>query len=209
MRWRVVSLDLDGTLVHPAAFNAAAAGLGFGPALDATWEDYRDGRIHLEEAFRRDVAHFDGLAVADVQEALRRSPAWTPGIARGIRDLHEGGAKVIVTTDQPAWLAEVTLEFGVDDLVCSPAPVRGGRIVADFVPRFAKWPNLEGWLSRNGMPPSEVAHVGNGRNDIPIFQHVGRGVAVFTQDPAVVAGRPHLLNPVNLSEVARLVLEEP
>src|SRR5688572_6691239 len=81
---RVVSLDLDGTLIHPAAFNAAADGLGFGEKLRPTYKAYIEGRISLEEAFRLDIAHFAGLPADRVRSALRKSAAWTPGIREAV-----------------------------------------------------------------------------------------------------------------------------
>lgn len=188
---QVLSLDLDGTLIHPAAFNAAARQLGFGDRLEATLVAYQQGRIGLEAAFEADVAHFDGLSGQAVQDALARSPSWTPGITEAVAEAHRRGWRVIVTTDQPEWAAAAALRFGVDALVASPAPTTNGRISADFVPRFAKWPNLEAWLARNQVPAAAVAHVGNGSNDIPVFQKVGRSVAVFTTDLAVVAAASH------------------
>ncbi|MEK6985857.1 MAG: haloacid dehalogenase-like hydrolase [Candidatus Thermoplasmatota archaeon] len=188
---RVLSLDLDGTLIHPAAFNAAARVLGFGDRLEATLVAYQQGRIGIEAAFAADVAHFDGLSVTSVQNALAQSGSWTPGITEAVAEAHRRGWRVVVTTDQPEWAAAAVLRFGVDALVASPAPTPNGRIRADFTPRFAKWPNLEAWLSHNRVPAAAVAHVGNGSNDIPVFQKVGRSIAVFTTDPAVVAAATH------------------
>lgn len=204
---QVLSLDLDGTLIHPAAFNAAARELGFGDRLEATLADYLGGRIGIEAAFAADVAHFDGLAVATVQEALARSASWIPGIREAIAEAHRRGWRVVVTTDQPEWAAASALRFGVDALVASPASTPNGRIRANFVPRFAKWPNLEAWLARNDVPAAAVAHVGNGANDVPVFQRVGRSVAVFTADPAIVAAATHQVpSPATLLDAIRPLL---
>lgn len=143
--------------------------------------------MSLEDAFHHDYKHFVGRSVREMREALSASSAWTPGIAEGIGRLHARGARVVVTTDQPRFLAEATLAFGVDDVVCSEAEVKHGRVTGAVHPEFAKWPNLERYLRARGISPEHVAHVGNGTNDIPVFERVGRSVAVNALHPSVEA----------------------
>ncbi len=183
---RLVSLDLDGTLIHPAIFNVVADALGFGEPLQWSYREYLEGRMTLEQAFHHDIAYFVDRPVDAMLAALERSDCWTAGIEGAVRRFHAAGLSVVVTTDQPRFLAEATLRFGVDALVCSEAEVVAGRFTGRVEPRFDKWPNLESHLARAGIAPSSAVHVGNGSNDVPIFRNVGLGVAVNCDSPEVL-----------------------
>ncbi|MHB8586976.1 MAG: HAD family hydrolase [Thermoplasmatota archaeon] len=183
----LVSLDLDGTLIKPAIFNAVADALGFGEPLRASLEAYYAGRMTLEEAFAHDYALLVGRRVADLHHALVDNPAWTAGIPEGVALLRKAGIRVVVTTDQPRFLVEFLTRFGVTDFVCSNAEVVDGRVAPHVEHLSDKWVGLRAFLDRAHIPSARVAHVGNGPNDISIFANVGFAVAVNPEKPAVAA----------------------
>lgn len=210
MKLDVVSLDLDGTLIHPAIFNAVADGLGFGEPLARSYAMYLAGTMSLEDAFHHDYTHLKGRAVADMWRVLERTDAWTPGIREAVAALRAAGMRVILTTDQPRFLSQYTARFGIEEHVCSEAEVVDGVVTGRVEPRFEKWPNLEAWLRRNRVDPARVAHVGNGSNDIPVFARVGYGLAVNAEKEAVVrAARASIPKVEDLQEVARHLLHLP
>ncbi|MHB8605981.1 MAG: HAD family hydrolase [Thermoplasmatota archaeon] len=205
----VISLDLDGTLIHPAIFNVVADALGFGEPLRRTFEAYKAGKMTIPECFVADYKHFVGRSVDEMHEALARSRKWTDDIDAAVERFQELGIRVIVTTDQPSFLADFTREFGVDDVVCSPAEVVDGVVTAKVEPRYEKWPNLSAWLTNEKVSPTRVAHVGNGGNDIPVFQHVGASVAVNPERDAVGRAAQHTVAPLHsMLQVADVLLGE-
>jgi phosphoserine phosphatase len=141
--------------------------------------------------------------VDEMRAALRESRAWTPGIRDAVERLHETGARVCVTTDQPDFLAEATRElFGVDDLACTRADVAHGRVAGSYQYEGDKWANLARLLRARRIDPSEVAHVGNGANDVPVFQRVGDSVAVWPMGDAVRRGAKRVIErPGDLGEI--------
>lgn len=208
MSLKLVSLDLDGTLIHPAIFNAVADRMGFGEPLAWSYQEYVAGRMSLEDAFHHDYKHFVGRSVSEMREALRGNAAWTPGIADAVARLKAAGLRVIVTTDQPRFLAEATLNLGVDEVVCSEAEVRHDRVTGEVHPEFAKWPNLERHLRARRIDAKDVVHVGNGTNDIPVFERVGMAIAVNALHPSVVeAADASIARVADLDEVAELILQ--
>lgn len=180
MALRLVSFDLDGTLIHPAVFNVVADALGFGDKLEETTRLYFEGKMSADETFHADHKHFVGREVAEMHEALRASDKWTPGIAEAVDELHARDVEVVVTTDQPDWLAGLTKElFDVDGVVCSHGDVLHGRVAGTYRLEGDKWANLSRYLAAKRIDASDAAHVGNGRNDIPVFRRVGRSAAVW------------------------------
>jgi HAD superfamily phosphoserine phosphatase-like hydrolase len=208
---RLVSFDLDGTLIHPAIFNAVADPLGFGDKLAETTRLYFEGKMSAEETFHADYKHFVGRRVDEMLGVLRASDAWTPGIRDAVEALHARGVRVAVTTDQPDFLVEVTRElFGVDDLACSAGEVRHGRVTGSYRLEHDKWANLARLLKARGIDARDVAHVGNGSNDVPVFRRVGDSVAVWPMNDGVrVAARRTLEAPTNLLRVVDALLSAP
>lgn len=209
MTLRVASFDLDGTLVHPAIFNAVAEPLGFADKLEETTRAYFEGRMTAEETFHADYKHFVGRRVDEMRDALRASKAWTPGIREAFDQLHAAGLRVVVTTDQPDFLADATREmFGVDALACTPADVRNGRVAGTYDYRGDKWENLSRLLRAWKVEPREVSHVGNGSNDVPVFRQVGFSAAVFAMNDEVLRGAAvDLGRPADMREVAGVLLK--
>ena len=204
---KVVSLDLDGTLIHPAIFNVVADALGFGAPLRVSYAAYVAGTMTLEAAYRHDFPFFVGRSVDECRRVLRETKAWTPGIRKGIEAMRGAGLTVILTTDQPEFLARAAVDLGVQDLVCSPCRLHAGRVTEDLDLRLDKWANLQAWLAANGVEPSEVTHVGNGANDIPVFQRVGYSIAVNPSSAAVSNAADDVVDPLlDLRQVADLVL---
>lgn len=208
MTLKLVSLDLDGTLIHPAIFNAVAEPLGFGDQLEETTRAYFAGEMTADETFHADYKHFVGRRVDEMLDALRKSDKWTPGIASAVERLHDAGVRVAVTTDQPDFLVTITRElFSVDDLVCTPAEVRHGRVAGGYQLQHDKWANLERLLKARRIEPAHVAHVGNGSNDVPVFKNVGDSIAVWPMSDAVRRGAKRCIEkPRDLVEVSEALL---
>lgn len=182
---RLVSFDLDGTLIHPAIFNVVADAMGFGDPLRRSYDAYVRGEMSLEDAFRHDYKFFVGRSVDEMSDILEDTDAWTPGLHHAVHRLKDAGLRVMLLTDQPRFLAENVERYGIEDLVCSEAEVRHGRVTSNVVAHFDKWAALERHLKAIGVRPDEVLHVGNGTNDIPVFENVGFAIAVNPLDPRV------------------------
>jgi HAD superfamily phosphoserine phosphatase-like hydrolase len=205
---KLVSFDLDGTLIHPAIFNAVADALDFGEKLEETTRLYFSGKLTAEETFPADYRHFVGRPVDEMREALRRSDRWTPHVREAVDMLHERGLRVVVTTDQPDFLAESTRElFGVDALACTPADVRHGRVAGSYQYMGDKWANLSRLLRAWNVAPHEAAHVGNGMNDVPVFRAVGYSIAANPMGDAVRDGAVDVIEKMDdAREAATMIL---
>lgn len=181
---RLVTLDLDGTLIETTAFQAAAEGLGLEDEV-AFYDDlYFRGIISPETTFMVEYELFLDRRVDAVQAALEQGP-WLTDIQATVEALRERGLEAWVVTDQPDWAVELLDRWGLREGVFSTTRRWGDKIgpVEDQV--FAKRPALEARLAQAGLPASEVCHVGNGANDVPVFEAVGRSIAFNPDGPHV------------------------
>ncbi len=183
----LVTFDLDGTLIETTVFQAAAQGLGFGEEIARFDSHYFAGVLSLEATFMVEHRRFQGLDRQTVHRALDKGP-WVQGIEATVQALRSAGKEVWVVTDQPDWAVEFLERWGIETGVCARThPRSGGEIGSVARYAFEKWPALADKLDREGIAPDEVCHVGNGSNDVPVFQNVGRGVAFNPTDPWVQA----------------------
>ena len=204
MTFDLVTLDLDGTLLpDDTAFAAILREAGRGDDVAASDARYFAGELSLEDCFDEQWAWVSELSLADMHRGLRKAD-WLAGIDEGVKTLKATGARVCLLTDQPSVACDFLGRWGLIDAVCSPVTVKEGRCVA-IDRRFDKWANLDARLRTWGIDPARVCHVGNGSNDVTVWQHVGGSVAVFAAPDVARHADLDLGRPASLVEVADAV----
>lgn len=180
----LVTLDLDGTLLpDDTAFAVVLRNNGMAQEVAESDARYFAGEATLEEVFWEQWDWVRQLSLADCHRALRRA-AWLPRISEGVQMLQRAGHRVCLLTDQPSVLTDFLGRWGLIDAICSPVTVKEGRPVA-IDARLDKLDNLRRHLAPWQIGEQDVCHVGNGANDVPVWQAVGRAVAAFA--PADIA----------------------
>jgi phosphoserine phosphatase len=184
--WRLVTLDIDGTLTRVHGWKFIAEGLGRSSEYEATELEFRAGAIgedqHLTNMLR--------IARGTPLDRLRALVAATPkigGIAPTVVALHLRGARVALLTHNPPYVCQWYVgEFALDGFgACEvPGPVDGilgdpGAVRADK-PAF-----LARLLAQWGLRPEETVHVGDGLADAAIFARVGGSIALNAEDERV------------------------
>lgn len=196
----LVTLDLDGTLIETTVFAAAGEALGLGEEIAFFDDLYFRGILSIDATFRAEYELFLDRLVAEVQQGLREGP-WLDAIGSTVDQLRAWGLQVWVVTDQPDWAVEVLEPWGIEDGVFSTTRRWGDRIgpVEDRV--VEKWPPLETKLEGHGVSRDAVCHVGNGTNDVPVFENVGRSIALNPSDPSVSSAADRALEASSLAPI--------
>ncbi|MHB1260538.1 MAG: HAD family hydrolase [Thermoplasmatota archaeon] len=204
-RFDLVTLDLDGTLIpHDTVFAAILRDQGFAKEADETDSAYFAGRMTLEECFWAQWRLIQPMTLADLHRALRKA-TWLPGIADGVARLKAAGLRVCLLTDQPSTCTDFLGRWGLSEAICSPVTVKEGKQVA-IEARFDKLANLRRRLAEWNLDEARVCHVGNGVNDIPVFQAIGGSVAVYENVQVRSAAKAWLPEPASLGDVIEAVL---
>lgn len=177
VRYRLATIDLDGTLLHGTVFEAVARGAGFLDKVERHDSDYISGKITLEECFRLEYRYLVGLKVHDIERWLSAAP-WLGGVQEAVAMLRDAGLQLAVLTDQPRFLCDFLARFGLTQALCSEARVQDGVVTADLTPRFDKLAKLRQYCRREEIDLSSAIHIGNDANDMRVFKAVGLGVAV-------------------------------
>lgn len=197
----LVTFDLDGTLITSTVFQAAGRELGHGPWIDFVDDLYERGVVSLRTAFYAEYPLFLGTPIELVHEALEAGD-WLADIGSTVEALRDRVLQVWVVTDQPDWAVEYLQRYGIEDGVFTRTTRWQGETIGAAVDiAFEKRPALLERLEREGIEPGDVAHVGNGLNDVPVFDAVGRGVAFNPSAPDVAEAADATIEAESLAPV--------
>ena len=184
--WRLVTVDIDGTLTVGHGWRPIARAFG---AL-ATFED--SNRRFFAHEIGED-AHLTNLlsiatghTVTEVEAVLATTPKLA-NIAAGVAGLHELGARVMLLTHNPEYVADwYRRTFGFDGFEAVTAQrVVDGRIGAPVDVHADKPGALRALIAREKASASSVVHIGDGWSDAALFPLVGGGIALNSPYPEV------------------------
>jgi phosphoserine phosphatase len=187
--YRLVTLDIDGTLTLGHGWETVAERLGRSEMYGATQTAFRAGALDEDAHLRNLLAIADGASEEELSRILSETPK-VDGIEASVARLHRLGSHVALLTHNPGYVTRwYATRFGfdaADGLTGSPT-VTHGRIGPPVGTAADKLGGLRRLCERFAVGPRDVAHVGDGRADAAIFPHVALGVAFRTKLPDVRA----------------------
>lgn len=186
--WRLVTVDIDGTLTVGHGWRPIAEAFGRLPDFERSNGRFRAHEIGEDEHLADLLDLATGRTVAEVEAVVARTPRLT-GIADGVAELRALGARVALLTHNPTYVVDYYRRtFGFDDAQGIRAQsTDGGRIGAPHDVRADKPGALRALLARAGTSARATVHVGDGTSDAALFPRVGGGIAVNPASPEVEA----------------------
>lgn len=186
--WRLLTVDIDGTLTRGHGWQYIAEGFGRREDYEAVMEEFRQGTVTEDRHLGRLLALAAGHTVEEVQMRLASTPRIS-GIRATNARLHAMGIRVALLSHNPPyvgrWYAE---EFGFDSFAVMPGTYGSpGRLPEPVGVRADKPGGLRQLLEQFRVPIGRVLHVGDGAADAALFPLVGGGVAFNSRDPDVRA----------------------
>lgn len=197
----LVTFDLDGTLLESTVFQVVGDALGHTDRIRFVDELYFEGLISVKTAFYAEYPLFLNVPVETAHDALAEGD-WVEDIPSTVSTLQDRGLDVWVVTDQPDWATSYLQRFGIEDGVSAETTRwEDDRIGAAVDVPFEKRPALTARLDEAGIDRSDVVHVGNGHNDVPVFEAVGGSVAFNPSNPEVSKAADHTVEAGSLAPV--------
>ena len=177
--WRLVTVDIDGTLTRGHGWKEIAREFGRFPAFESTNRRFFAHEIGEDAHLANLLEIASGHTVAEVESVLERTPK-LDGIADGVARLRELGAVVALLTHNPGYVADwYRRTFGFDDEeAVTSQRLEEGRIGPPLATHADKPSGLRALLLRHGTPPGLAVHVGDGWSDLEVFRLIGGGVAL-------------------------------
>jgi phosphoserine phosphatase len=184
--WKLVTVDIDGTLTLVHGWREIAVAFGRLPEFETTNQQFGAHEIGEDQHLTNLLEIADGHTVDEVEAVLRRTPKLS-GISNGVHELQERGAHVALLSHNPNYVAEwYQRTFGFDDFDAVPAQeVDHGRIGPCPAIHADKTEGFRALLARCGATASQGVHVGDGWSDAEVFRLAGGGIALNSRDPEV------------------------
>lgn len=203
MSFTTVTVDLDGTLFPDSTlFREVLSQHGHASDVEASDERFFAGKSSLRTCFEEQWTWYQTLGPQEIHRALRKA-AWLPGIREGVALLRAEGLQVRLLTDQPSTATDYSGRWGMAPAISSPVTVKEGvQTALDF--REDKLANLVS----EGLDPATVCHVGNGSNDVPVWQAGAHGIAVFAEPDVASEAAVDLGRPASFMDIANAVLAQ-
>ena len=186
--WRLVTVDIDGTLTVGHGWEVIARALGRSSEYEATTAAFRRGELREDLHLANLLAIAEGRTVQEVLRAVKETPKLR-GIEPGIRRLHERGCRVALLTHNPTYVTDWYRDaFGFDDAEGLRVLVGSdGRIAPAKDVSADKRRGLRRLVRRARASATRTVHVGDGASDAQLFPLVGSGIALNAAIPAVEA----------------------
>lgn len=177
--WRLVTVDIDGTLTRVHGWKGIAQAFGRSPEYERSNRRFFAHEIGEDEHLIDLLALAEGRSVVEVEQVVASTPK-LDGIAEGIAELHRRGAKVGLLTHNPGYVVDYYRRtFGFDSGEGVSVPIDGaGRIGPAGEVHADKLGGLARLVEQTPARPEEVAHVGDGWSDAEVFRRVGGGIAL-------------------------------
>jgi phosphoserine phosphatase len=205
--WRLVTVDIDGTLTRGHGWLPIARQFGREPDFEALQRRFRAKELTEDENLAALLEFAEGRTLAEVESVVAATPK-IDHIPEGVSRLHSMGVPVALLSHNPPYVTDWYCRFGGFDTAAGlgglqPVEERIGRPVGI---RSDKIGGFERLTRRFEVPPTAVVHIGDSRADAAVFPRVGRGIALNARFPEVDVAADLVLRSTDFNEVVEAVL---
>jgi phosphoserine phosphatase len=205
---KLAVFDFDSTLMDGETIDFLAAPLGLEEKVAAITERAMAGELDFFESLTTRVALLKGLPKAKVDEICQDLPMMQ-GAEETIKGLQARGYKVVCfsggfrNATSPA-----TKKMGIDadfsNILHDENGILTGRVGGDMMFGFSKGDMIVRLQNLLGISKEDTLVVGDGANDLSMFEHASTRVA-FCAKPILREAATHCIDVKDLREILKIV----
>lgn len=192
MPFKMVAFSFSGVLVNFAKAGNAWDLIRNLYQIPNFWQDYLDGKLSRRSAKFEEYRMWKqkGVKLDKLMIDLRKNMRMVEGAAKVFSELHNKKIPTAIISDSPNLVVEdVAHQLGAKYFACNKILFTKEGLAYDTVPshpspdlRVSKLLALKDFTNRENIRLSEVAFVGNDRDDIELFKFVGRSISFNAKD---------------------------
>jgi phosphoserine phosphatase len=170
-------MDVDSTLIQDEVIELLADFAGTREHVAAVTERAMRGELDFSESLRERVATLAGLPI-EVLEQARSQIRLSVGAKELISAVHAAGGRVGAVSGGFSQILEpLANELSLDYNRANELEIVDGKltgqVLGSIIDRKAKADALIEWANDFGVSPSDVAAIGDGANDLDMFEVAG------------------------------------
>ena len=185
---KMIVFDMDSTLLDAETIDELAAVAGVGAEVADITERAMNGELDYGEALRERVGLLKGLSTMRARHACESLPLM-PG-ARELVDFVKqmGYQTAMITCGFMISARRVGEMLGIDYVIANDLATNNGtltgEVIGDLTECDSKARMLKDLTHRCGIDPQECVAIGDGANDIYLFENAGYSIA-FNAKPVL------------------------
>lgn len=210
IRYDLITIDLDGTISRVITEEYVLKRLA--PERLEKYYEFekllRDNfELNYEKATTEQFKLLIGLKAIDIINTIKEIPL-AKNIENAIDRLRKYGFRVMILTDNIDLFCDgVREKVPIDGYISSKTMVIDGIIRDLSELNLRKEIGLKKYLEKNNLSPERVIHIGDWKNDIPVFDYVGLGIAYMPKDNEVIENAHLTINIEDFDILAKLIIK--
>ena len=207
---KLVVFDLDGTLTtHNSSWWRLHEVFGTQEQGGKYYDEYFAGNLSYQEWAELDAGLWKGRSLDEVQKIVDETKLM-PGAVEVVNNLKLNGIDVAILSGGIDILAEqIADRVGIKYVLVNKIAHNNGRITGEvevLVGWGGKAKEIEQISDDFNVPLSEIAFVGDGKNDIPVFSVVGLSIAFNPETEEVANAASVVVRDKDLHEILPFIL---
>jgi phosphoserine phosphatase len=206
---RLAVFDFDSTLMDGETIDFLAAELGLEREVAAITEQAMQGRVDFFKSLQARVALLEGLQMQKVDEICHSLPLM-PGAKETVAELKKRDIRVVCfsggfrnATSHAAGILGLDADFS--NILHEDEGILTGKVGGEMMFSDSKGQMLERLQSLLRIKPEETLVVGDGANDLSMFEYAATRVAFCAKDILKKAAT-HIVDEKDLRHIPDIVL---
>jgi len=206
---KLASFDLDGTLtpVDTLGFVIKKLRPTFFDKYQMLEDAIHSDTIQYDKGLREQLQLISGLSVSEIESVIKDLP-----LLRNSREalmlLKEKGIKILLLTDNPdVFCLPLLKHLPIDHILSSKTIIEGDIVKGISFALSDKAKALTNFIGNLDIPLDSIVHIGDWKNDIPVFKIVGFSIALNPREKIVSENAKATIRTNDMMIVARKIIE--
>lgn len=211
MAFKMAAFSLSGVLVNFTGADNSWSLIRNVYKIPDFWKDYREGKLSRHQAKVEEYKSWkeNGVRLGKLMIDLKKNMQFMEGAKDVFAELNKSRVATVILSDSPHLVVEdAARQLGAKYFSSNKILFTKDGVAYETIPshptgdgRVSKLIALKDFVNREGIRLSEVAAIGNDKEDIEVFRYVGRPIAFNPKDMETKKSSQVIVNSNTLADV--------